>query len=412
MTTSVHTNQGALIALQNLNATNERLSAVQSRVNTGLKIAGAKDNAAVWAIAQFQRADLAALDSVKESLQRGQSSVDVALSAGESISDLLKNLKALALSASDRNLDQRSRDAIETEFNSIIGQVKQYLKNAEFNGINLLNGSTASYRALANAEGSAAITVSAENLTIPVETTAATAAAAQTGAAAVPATVDLTAATADLSFTIQDDVKRDPITITLKRGAAYTRAEVLAEVNRQLTAADSTITASLSTAAPVNALRFTNSYTGADSRVVLTQETGGTGGTTPSFGITAAIAGTPGTAATRTGGGGIITFGDAVNFTSTYDYKLLIEDLESSIAGVNSALARLGSGSKAMDNHLNFISKLADTITAGVGNLVDADLAKESAALQALQVQQQLGVQALSIANQSPQIVLSLFRGG
>ena len=59
-----------------------------------------------------------------------------------------------------------------------------------------------------------------------------------------------------------------------------------------------------------------------------------------------------------------------------------------------------------------FVSKLTDVLTTGVGNLVDADLAKESARLQALQVQQQLGAQALSIANQAPQIILSLFKGG
>lgn len=404
MTTSVHTNQGALIALQNLNATNERLSQVQSRINTGLKIGGAKDNAAVWAIAQFQRADLAALDSVKESLQRGQSSVDVALSAGTAVSDLLKSLKAMALSASDKNLDQRSRDSLQTEFNSVIGQVKQYLKNAEFNGINLLNGSTTSYRALANAEGSSAITVNAENFTIPVETTVAAAPAAVTaGAFTVP--LDLTGGAAtDVTFTVLDDSKKSPTTVTLKRGASYTAAELVTEINRQLSANDSTVTV----ASTGTAFQFSNSYTGADSRITLTADAG----TSTSGDLGIAVATASGTAAVRTGGGGLITFGDSVTFTATYDYKLLIEDLETSIAGVNSGLARLGSGAKAMDNHLNFISKLQDTITAGVGNLVDADLAKESAALQALQVQQQLGVQALSIANQSPQVILSLFRGG
>ena len=75
-------NSVALIALQNLNATNAQLATTQTRINTGLKVAGAKDNGAVWAIAQGQRADIGALNAVKSSLDRGVSAVDVSLAAG------------------------------------------------------------------------------------------------------------------------------------------------------------------------------------------------------------------------------------------------------------------------------------------------------------------------------------------
>ena len=77
---------------------------------------------------------------------------------------------------------------------------------------------------------------------------------------------------------------------------------------------------------------------------------------------------------------------------------------------VKTSLSDLGAGSRQIDGQLAFNSNLTDVVTSGIGNLVDADLAKESANLQALQVQQQLGVQALSIANQAPQTLLSLFR--
>jgi flagellin len=87
-----------------------------------------------------------------------------------------------------------------------------------------------------------------------------------------------------------------------------------------------------------------------------------------------------------------------------------ITALNTAISSVSSKLSQLGTGAKALASHFNFISKLQDTIDAGVGNLVDADLAKESAKLQALQTKQQLGIQALSIANQSPQAILALFR--
>ena len=84
--------------------------------------------------------------------------------------------------------------------------------------------------------------------------------------------------------------------------------------------------------------------------------------------------------------------------------------LTASIANVNQALGNLGAQAKQIEGHNKFVSKLTDVLQAGVGNLVDADIAKESARLQALQVQQQLGAQSLSIANQAPQIILSLFR--
>ena len=88
----------------------------------------------------------------------------------------------------------------------------------------------------------------------------------------------------------------------------------------------------------------------------------------------------------------------------------MVTTVTTSIENVGAALGKLGTGSKALDAHLGFITKLQDALDVGVGNLVDADLAKESAKLQALQTKQQLGVQALSIANSSSSSLLSLFR--
>jgi len=88
----------------------------------------------------------------------------------------------------------------------------------------------------------------------------------------------------------------------------------------------------------------------------------------------------------------------------------LITVLQTSLTNVNAALAKLGSGSAKFSIQATFTQKLADTLTTGLGNLVDANMAQESARLQSLQVRQQLGVQALAIANQAPQTILSLFR--
>ncbi len=108
--------------------------------------------------------------------------------------------------------------------------------------------------------------------------------------------------------------------------------------------------------------------------------------------------------------GGNVTVASTDTIGTVTTASAMIATLQTSINNVSAALAKLGTGSKALDSHLTFVSKLQDTLDAGVGNLVDADLAKESAKLQALQTKQQLGIQALSIANSSTSILLGLFR--
>ncbi|MBX3479526.1 MAG: flagellin [Caulobacter sp.] len=278
MTIGVHTNQSALIALQNLNKTNDNLESVQGRISTGLKVQGAKDNASVWGIAQAQRADVGALSAVKMSLDRATSISDVALTAGESVSDLLNTLKEKVVAAMDPSLDSVSRTALDADFKATLKQITQALTNASFDGANLLDGSlTSNIRFLANADANAYITLSVKNMSL---------------------------------------------------------------------------------------------------------------------------------------GGSLITIASTASITTATLATGILSQLNSSISNVNQALGDLGAQSKQIEAHNTFISKLTDVLNSGIGNLVDADLAKESARLQALQVQQQLGAQALSIANQAPQIVLSLFRGG
>ena len=272
---SVNTNVGAMVALQNLSATNSELMTTQARINTGKKVASAKDNGAVWAIAQNQRATSSSLNAVKESLQRSVSTVDVAMSAGETVSDLLLQMKEKALAASDTSLDTNSRTALADEFKALRDQVAKAVSNADFNGVNMVKSGGTTIAALANADGSSKITVAAQSLAL---------------------------------------------------------------------------------------------------------------------------------------GGANVTVTAAATFTTAAQASAQIALVASSIANVSSVLSKLGTGSKSLGSHLTFISKLQDSIDAGVGNLVDADLAKESAKLQALQTKQQLGIQALSIANQSSSILLGLFR--
>ena len=277
MAMSVLTNKSALLALQNLNATTEKLGDAQNKINTGLKVAGAKDNAAVYAIAQGQRADTSALAAVKMSLDRATSLSDVALTAGQSISDILVQMKEKVAGASDPSSTAETRKAFDDEFQSLLRSISQFANSAEFDGANILNGSQ----------------------------------------------------TADLEFLANVD-SGDYITLTPQ---------------------DFTIS------------------------------------------------------------GTLINLDGAVLTGSTNSAALaVLADLDDAIANVTASLAELGAEAKQIEKHNTFVSKLQDVLEAGIGNLVDADLAKESARLQALQVQQQLGAQALSIANTAPQIILSLFR--
>src|SRR5215472_15082184 len=166
MAFSVNTNYGALVALQYLTATQSQLSQTQGEINSGLKVASARDDGSIYAIAQNQRGAVAGYASVVDSLNRASSAVDVALSAGESISDLLIQLKTKALSASDASLDTASRQAMNQDFVALRDQITTIVTNAAFNGFNLVNGSTTQITALASSDGSRRITTAAQNLSL------------------------------------------------------------------------------------------------------------------------------------------------------------------------------------------------------------------------------------------------------
>jgi len=276
MAFSVNTNAGALDALRVLNGTNADLSTTQGRINTGLEVAGAQDNAAIFSIAQRLRADVAGLNAVQGSLDNALSALDVGLAAGEAASDLLIELQELAVASADAGLDTASRESLQDNFAQLRDQIGSIVSTAEFNGLNVVNGDD---------------NISA--ITDPNATTA--------------NRISITGANLSLG------------------GAVITVAA----------------TASISTNAAAGQAQVT-----------------------------------------------------AIN---------------TSIDNLNEVLSRFGAGATRLELQSNFTQSLSDTIEVGIGNLVDADLADESANLQALQVQQQLGLRALSIANGAPSAVLGLF---
>jgi flagellin len=272
---SVNTNQGAMVALQTLNRTNSEMDKTQNAIATGLKVASAKDNGALFAIANKMRSDVTAYDRVRESADRAASILDTGIAAGESIMELLNEMKGKALAGTQTGNSASAQSALAADFAQLRDQITSIVANASFDGANMIAGTPNNAVSLGDAAGGNNITINGASLalastTIPVLTTSA---------------LDTTA----------------------------------------------------------------NATT-------------------------------------------------ALGFVNT------------SINNLGTQLATWGAGAKRLDVHRTFVGKLQDALNNGIGSIVDADLAKESAKLQALQVKQQLGVQALSIANSSSQTALSLFR--
>src|SRR4051812_35412729 len=163
---SINTNSSAMAALANLTNTQQQLAKTQNIISTGKTINTAKDNGAVWSIANTMQGKVTAFDSVKDSLNRAQSTIDVAMSAGQQVSDLLTQMKAKALAASDTSLDSTSRTALNEDFKSLRDQIGKVVSNADFNGINMVKSSGTTLYALANDAGTSKLTVAAQDLSL------------------------------------------------------------------------------------------------------------------------------------------------------------------------------------------------------------------------------------------------------
>ena len=275
MTISVQNNSAALTALQNLNRSNDQLANVQQEISTTLSVAQPKDNPAVWATAKGQQIDINGLGAVTQSLNRASSISDVALSAGQSVVDLLNQIKQDVLSAQDAQLDATGRASLNTDFQGLLQRITTTVQSASFDGANLLDGSGGNLSFLATADASQSMTLPAQNLSL---------------------------------------------------------------------------------------------------------------------------------------GAGIITLTSTSTINTTQAASAMMAQVDASIANVTSALANIGDQAKLMDAHSVLVQNLSNVLTQGRGDLIDADVAADSARLSALQVQQQLSEQSLNVANAMPNVVLSLFR--
>lgn len=287
MVNNVNTNPGALIALQNLTRISEQLEETQRRVSTGLEVSSAKDNPALFALAQKQRAELGSIESVQQGLRIGTSTVDVALAAGESISDVLVEMRAIASQATDPSISAEDLSLLNDQYSELRAQITRLIDTAEIGGRNLLASGGSDLVVVAGPDGGTTITVGAEDLSVG--------------------------------------------------GANVT----------------------ISTEATVFAARDLD--------------------------------------------------GDTVDETVAEVAQAEITAIEASIDAVSNALGSLGAGGNSLELQNRILDRVSDALEVSIGNLVDANLARESSRLQALQVQQQLAIQTLSIANAAPNAILALF---
>ena len=269
---SVLTNVGAFTALRSLNNINRNLDVAQNRVATGLKVAGALDDASNFAVAQGLRAELKAIGSVAQGLNNSKGVGNTAIAGASGISTLLVDLRAKITELANEGITTAQRNILRSDFNALVSQAANFVANSVFNGINLLTGAT-NINTLSNLAGG------------------------------------------NLSLTAQTNV-----------------------------------------------------------------------------------------------GVQIRSIGGATIATATNAQSVIANEFDNLQSVVNTALGTLGSEVRALNLQTSFLEQVRDATDEGLGNIVDSDLARESARLTSLQVQQQLSVQTLGIANQRPQALLGLFR--
>lgn len=396
--TSILTNTGAMTALQTLKFINRDLEMTQDQISSGKRVQFASDNAAVWAISKVMEADIQSFKKINEGLAVYESTVAVARTASETVTDLLTQIKDKLTQAA--NTPDGQLPEIDADITALKDQLTSVVDAAQFNGINLVNG-TGDLETLFSLDRDAAGTVTRNQVTVAGQDLSVgtyTAQAVFTGTTGVSTAADAAA------FSIDDGASED-LVIVDPGFAAGDRIQVTIgdrTLAYQLTADD--VAATSPEGVVANALRqqietidgFTVEYDAAAP---------GTLSITNNSGADVSVS-----AQYRNSGGGGLSGVDAINATSAANVQAGLDSIDGLIDIATTAAASFGTDQNQIQTQMDFIGKLEDAMTAGVGSLVDANMEEASARLQALQVQQQLGIQSLSIANQSPQSILSLFR--
>ncbi|EHS53753.1 flagellin domain protein [Rhizobium sp. PDO1-076] len=303
--TSILTNVAAMSALSTLRSISSGMEETQSRVSSGERVGEASDNAAYWSIATTMKSDNMALSAVSDALGLGASKVDTAYAGMDAAIDVVKEIKAKLVTATEEGVDKAK---VQEEISQLQEQLMSIAESAAFSGENWIAGDAADVTVVSGFVRDA-------NNAVSVKTT---------------------------TYTLDD-------------------------------AADGTL------------------LFGGD----------GAGGIDDTTGVLG------------TAGGATIGVSVYELDISTFDGTEMAEALtlvDEALASMTSAAAELGSISTRIELQEDFVGSLSDSLDSGIGRLVDADMNEESTRLKALQTQQQLAIQSLSIANSSSEVILSLFR--
>ncbi|PTX57582.1 flagellin [Litoreibacter ponti] len=496
---SILTNNGAMVALQTLKSINSDLLKTQSEISTGKAVGSAKDNSALWAISKVMESDVKGFKAISESLSLGESTIAVARTGAETVTDLLTQIKGKVVSAQEENVDrvkiQADIDALTAQINSVVGA-------AQFNGLNMLQG-TEDVNILSSLDRQSDGTVAANSIevnrqsletdggvfgagTLLTDGSSGSALLSDTTLTATGNTLNINAtraAAGDFTVTLGGTA----VTVAAGADTAATETALVAAINAAgiegvtaeidsgnvvltSTRAFEDVTVTTSASGAGNALEvgaaasgvFAGEIAERAENITFSQTgnvTEGDGyritidsksydyiaGADENFedvvrglktavdagqieGVTTTVAqddsgawsikidnSEPDLSISVTGrAGGEASGGlfglDNIDVSTNQGADAALANVETLIQNSIDAAAEFGSAQGRIEIQADFISKLTDSLKSGIGTLVDANMEEASARLQALQVQQQLGVQALSIANQAPQNILSLFR--
>lgn len=403
---SILTNNSAMVALQTMKSINSNMNKTQSEISTGKSVASAKDNAAVWAISKVMESDVEGFKGISDSLNLGSSTLSVARQAAETVTDLLTQIKGKIVAAQGSNVD---RTKIQTDIDALKGQVDSVVGAAQFNGLNLIDGSQTSVDILSSLDRSSSgvaassITVNAQNLSTGAY------AANNVFGASIGGTVSTDADT----FVLKLDKAGGTDNITIQNGttawAAGDKVSMrIGDKTASYTVSSNDVASGANTIADLVAVGMKNSIDALGiSGLTVDYDSASPGLLSFTNGGTKDLSVSGQFKNASSGGLGALA---SIDVTTSPGATTALGSIEAMVQTSIDAASEFGSTQKRIDIQSSFVSKLSDALKSGIGTMVDADMEETSARLQALQVQQQLATQSLSIANQQPQNILALFR--
>jgi flagellin len=417
---SLMTNTAAMTALQTLRGVNAGLATTQNRISTGYRVATASDNAAYWSIATTMRSDVQALSAVQDALGLGAATIDTMYTGLNGTVEVVSSIKAKLVAARTPGVD---RAKIQSEITELQKQLKNTADSAVFNGENWISvdSTSSSYNATKSVVASfsrVAGTIKIDTLSVDLEAIKLYDANLDTAYTAQTfPTVDTAAYAAasdvggNITVTIATAV---PTVLTIAVAANTSLADIATEINKLNVEG---LSVGVSTAG--DKLSF---FSRNDLDIDIDASVSGLGAAVTLTALAAPVDTKKGvldqTFDAYTGAAWETVSLDSLDISAITDNVSDLAKLETYIQGVEDAFAKITDSATnlgAIKNRIglqqNFVKTLTDSLDRGVGQLVDADMNAESTRLQALQVQQQLGIQALSIANAGSQSILSLFRG-